>query len=128
MKRVDRLSLISKGGRRESDAEHTWHLVMFIWMFSYLYERNIDLLKAIKMGLVHDLVEIQAGDVYGLSSGLESRKKAAEKKAALSIFGPLPEEISKELTDLWYEYERKETEESKFVWALDKICPRFQLA
>ena len=127
MKLINRLSLISENGRRESDAEHTWHLVMFIWVYSFLYEKKIDLLKAVKMGLVHDLVEIQAGDVYDLNVNSPEIKKSAEEKAATSIFGALPQTLRNEFSNLWIEYERRESEEAKFVWALDKTCPRFQL-
>lgn len=128
MKLIDRLSLVSKDGRRESDAEHAWHLVMFIWMYSFVYEKKIDLLRAIKIGLIHDMVEILAGDVYGLSPDVKfvDRRKA-EEKAILNLCTRLPDELAKEANDLWREYEKRKSEESKYVWALDKICPRFQL-
>ena len=117
MKLVDRLSLVSKRGRRESDAEHTWHLIMFIWMYSYVYEHSINLLKAIKIGLVHDLVEIQSGDTFGQKRGSSNKKKENEKKAAQKIFEALPPDIHKEMVYLWLEYEQRKTEEAKFVWA-----------
>ena len=127
-KSIKRLSVIKSGGRRESDAEHTWHLVMFVWMYSYLYEKKYDLLKSIKIALVHDLVEIYSGDVYGVGAVDKNQKENRERISANKLFSLLPTSISEELITLWEEYEERVSEESRFVWALDKIAPRFQLS
>ena len=128
-KSQQRFSLITEGGRRESDAEHTWHLVMSVWLYSSVFEKSIDLLKAMKLALVHDLVEIYAGDVYGGAPEEQRRgKQEREQAAAEKLFSQLPHDFQKEFTDLWNEYEQRETVESQYVWALDKIAPSFQLA
>lgn len=127
-KSVERLSVIKENGRRESDAEHTWHLVMFVWLYSTIYETQVDLLKCLKMALVHDLVEIYAGDVYGgATEEARAGKEEREKLAAQKLFGQLPEDLKKEFFDLWEEYESKKDPEAEYVWALDKIMPRFML-
>ncbi|MBI2356546.1 HD domain-containing protein [Candidatus Dojkabacteria bacterium] len=124
-KHVQRLSLISKEGRRETDAEHTWHLVMTIWMLSEKYEKKIDLNKAIKMALVHDLVEIIAGDVYAHSTEVsKEQKRMNEINAMKEIVPQLPIRFGKEVRELWEEYEERSSEEAKFVWLTDKIMPR----
>lgn len=128
-KHVQRLSLISKNGRRESDAEHTWHLVLTLWMISEHYEKKIDLDKVIKMALIHDLPEMLAGDVFAHANQDQKRqKKENEIKAMNEIVSQLPVGFGKEVKELWEEYEERESEESKFVWLADKLMPRIQQA
>lgn len=128
-KQVDRLALIKENGRSESDAEHTWHLCMAVWLYSGYYEKKIDTFKAIKLALVHDLVEIYSGDYYGGAVEKDREgKKQKELEASKKLFGQLPDKIKTEFEDLWLEYEKRESEEAKFVWALDKIAPRLQLS
>lgn len=122
---VERLSLISKNGRSESDPEHTWHLVITLWLLSEKYEKKIDLGKAIKMALVHDLPEMIAGDVYAHSTEVtKEQKKQNEIKAMEEIVSKLPEGFGNEIKSLWEEYELRESEEAKFVWLVDKLMPR----
>ncbi len=122
---VERLSLIKKNGRRESDPEHTWHLVMTLWMLSDKYEKKIDINKAIKIALIHDLPEMLAGDVFAHSSEVsKEQKKENEIKALDEIVFKLPEDFGKEIKTLWNEYEDRQSEEAKFVWLVDKVMPR----
>lgn len=124
-KKVERLSLVSKNGRRETDPEHTWHLVVTLWMLSEKYEKKIDLSKAIKMALIHDLPEMIAGDVYAHSTEIsKEQKKQNEIKAMEEIVSKLPTAFGNEIKSLWEEYEERTSEEAKFVWLVDKIMPR----
>ncbi len=82
-KSVDRLSLIKEGGRRESDAEHTWHITMAVWLMTTAYDKPVDVLRCIKMALVHDLVEIYAGDVYGFDASNKRSEKEEKEQSAM---------------------------------------------
>jgi len=125
LKQIDRLSIIQEKGRRESDAEHSWHLVITLWLLSEHYEKKIDLEKAIKMGLVHDLPEIISGDVYAHSTEItKKQKKENEEKAMKKIAKQMPEKFAREVKQLWEEYEEGKTEEAKLVWLTDKLMPR----
>jgi putative hydrolases of HD superfamily len=122
-----RYSLISPNGRRESDAEHTWHLLMIFWLISDKLNEKIDTLKCFKMLLIHDLVEIYAGDVFGLTTeNVADQKKENELKSAHKLFSSIPTNSGKEMHDIWIEYEERKTLESKIVWAIDKLHPRIQ--
>lgn len=124
-KQIERLSIIKKNGRRESDAEHTWHLVLTLWLLSEHYEKNINLEKAMKIALIHDLPEIIAGDVYAHSTEItKKQKKKNEEKAMKEIAEKIPPKFAKEIKELWEEYEERKTEEAKFVWLTDKLMPR----
>ncbi len=126
-KHIQRLSLISNKGRRESDAEHTWHLVMTVWMLSEQYEKKIDINKAIKIALVHDLPEMLAGDVFAHADAqTKEQKKENEEKALTEIIVKLPISFGNEIRELWNEYENRKSEEAKFVWLADKLMPRVQ--
>ena len=125
LKQVKRLSIIKEKGRRESDAEHSWHLVTTLWLLSEYYEKKIDLEKAIKMGIIHDLPEIIAGDVYAHSTEItKEQKKKNEREAMKKIISEMPPKFAKEVKQLWEEYEEGKTEEAKFVWLTDKLMPR----
>lgn len=126
-KQIERLSIISKNGRKESDAEHTWHMVMTLWLLSESYEKKVDLGKAIKIALVHDLPEILTGDVFAHSTEItKEQKKENELKSINEIVSQLPEKFGKEIKQLWDEYEERETDEAKFVWLVDKLMSRIQ--
>lgn len=124
-KQIERLSIIKKDGRRESDAEHTWHLIVTLWLLSEYYEKKVDLNKTIRIALVHDLPEIIAGDVYAHSTDItKEQKKENEEKAMEEIISKMPNKFAKEVKELWEEYEERKTEEAKFVWLTDKLMPR----
>lgn len=127
LKKIQRLSLIESGGRRESDAEHIWHLLMYVWVFSYYHDKPLDLVRVFKLALIHDLPEMYAGDVYANAPEEERlSKKEGEAEAFRKITRGLPDSIRKDLEASFNEYEERQTEEAKFVWAFDKICPYVQ--
>ena len=109
--------------RQENDAEHAWHMAMMIYLLKEYANEKIDLAKTMMMALIHDIVEIDAGDTYAYDDkGLESQKQR-EEKAADRIFGLLPEDQRKELRALFEEFEAYETPEAKFARAMDNFQP-----
>jgi len=124
MKRVVRQTILMDRSRRENDAEHSWHLaVMAMLLSEYATENNIDLFRVIKMVLVHDLVEIDAGDTYCYDDEAIEDQIKREEKAADRIFCILPEDQSKEIRLLWDEFNERETPEARFAAALDRLQP-----
>jgi len=124
LKKIYRQSVISDGSREENDAEHSWHLaVMAMVLHEYANDRQLDLLKVIKMVLIHDIVEIDAGDTFIYDVKGNANKLEREEKAAQRIFGILPKEQALEFINLWREFEEKNTMEAKFAAALDRLEP-----
>lgn len=122
-KEIVRQTYLSDGSRKEGDAEHAWHMaVMAIALAEYANE-SIDLLKALKMILMHDVIEIDAGDTYAYDEDGNKTKKERELKAADRIYGMLPEDQKMEYRSLWEEFEAMETPEAKFANMLDKVQP-----
>lgn len=124
LKQVYRQSILMDGTRRENDAEHSWHLaLMSILLGEYSRERNIDLWRVVKMVLIHDIVEIDAGDTYCYGETLYEDKLEQEKKAADRLFSILPSDQKKEFQGLWEEFEKRTTPEARFAAALDRLQP-----
>ena len=123
LKSIERQTLIFSGGRRENSAEHSWHLALAVLVLEKTAPEKLDLFKAIKMALLHDVVEIDAGDtiVYGDLSN----KKELEQKALERILGLLPEPLKIELSAIWTEFEEGPSPEAKFVSAIDRFLPIF---
>lgn len=122
-KNIFRQTHLSHHGRRENDAEHAWHMALMIYLLKEYANEKIDPVRAMMMALIHDIVEIDAGDTYAYDSeGLKSQKER-EQKAAERLFGLLPEDQGKELRGLFEEFESWETPESKFVHAIDNLQP-----
>lgn len=119
LKQVQRKSLVYSGERLENSAEHSWHLALSVLAFHPHVQGKVDLLSALKMAILHDLVEIDAGDTF--LYGDNSKKALEEEKAAARIFGMLPE--GKEWIQLWARFEAKNCPESIFVGALDRFLP-----
>ncbi|MBQ8568218.1 MAG: HD domain-containing protein [Oscillospiraceae bacterium] len=109
--------------RKENDAEHSFHLAIFAVILSEYSNVPIDLLKVIKMVLIHDVVEIDAGDTYCYDTEANKTKRDREVKAADRLFGLLPDDQQKEFRDLWEEFEAENTPEAKFAVALDRMQP-----
>lgn len=109
--------------RRENDAEHSFSLALFTAVLAEYSNEPIDVLKTVKMVLVHDIVEIDAGDTYCYDAAGNSTKADREKAAADRIFALLPAEQEKELRGLWEEFEAGETAEAKFSAAMDRVQP-----
>jgi len=123
LKTIERKTKIMHGSRLENDAEHSWHLAMMALILQNNSNNKIDLLKVIKMILIHDLVEIDAGDTFAYDSTGQVDKYDREVQAAKRLFGLLPIVQEQELMDLWIEFENKETDEAKFASSLDRLQP-----
>ena len=122
-KEIYRQTHLNNHGRRENDAEHAWHMAVCAYLLREYANEEIDIGKAMIMCLIHDVVEIDAGDTYAYDSeGLKSQKER-EEKAAGRIFGLLPEDQRDELRALFEEFEAYETAESKFAHAMDNFQP-----
>lgn len=119
-------------GRKESTAEHTWRLALIVFIIADELKLNIDINKAIKIALVHDLAEALIGDIDAIliAEGKFSKdeKEKQEIEAIMNLQNTLPEVIGKEISDLWHEYNDCKTREAKFVKALDKIETLTQIA
>ena len=107
----------------ENDAEHSWHIAVMAMIFKDYVDFEIDELKVIKMLLVHDLVEIYAGDTYCYDTEGYKTKEKRELNAAKKLFSILPEGKSKIFFDLWREFEDMKTNDSLYANSLDRLCP-----
>jgi len=123
LKTIQRKTKIMHDARLENDAEHSWHLAMMAIVLQQHANQEVDLLKVLKMLLVHDIVEIDAGDTFAYDTAGAVDKYDREQRAAERIFGLLPDEQANELMALWTEYEERETKEAKFASALDRLQP-----
>lgn len=122
LKSVIRQNYLADGSRRENDTEHSWHLAMMVVVLSE-YFKDADVLKTLKMVLIHDLVEIYAGDTFAYDEQGYLDKEDREQKAAEKIFSMLPSDQSTDLKELWQEFEEMDTQEAIFAAALDRIQP-----
>ena len=123
MKSIMRQTYLANGERKENDAEHSWHLALMCGILAEYSNEPIDVLKTMKMVLLHDVIEIDAGDTYAYDTEGNKTKRERELKAADRIFGLLPEAQQKEYRGLWDEFEAMETAEAKFANMLDKVQP-----
>ena len=122
LKHIERQSALCDGTRQENDSEHSWHIaLMAILLSEYANSLNIDQLKVVKMLLIHDLVEIDAGDTFAYDVLGNQDKEKREREAANRIFGILPDDQKEELLSLWEEFEAMTTPEARFASALDKL-------
>lgn len=122
-KEILRQTYLADGSRRETDAEHAWHLALMCIILSEYANEPIDTARTVLMVLTHDLVEIDAGDTYAYDVQGNETKRARELRAADRIYGLLPEDQGAYLRELWDEFEAMETPEARFANALDKIQP-----
>ncbi|WP_017318211.1 HD domain-containing protein [Mastigocladopsis repens] len=123
LKQVLRQTLLTDHSRQENSAEHSWHLAIMAVVLSEYAPQGVDLSRAIKMLIIHDLVEIDAGDTFCYDVQGNESKAAKEAQAALRLFGLLPADQASELRSLWEEFEVRETPTAKFSAALDRIQP-----
>ena len=124
LKTVLRRTTLLDRSRQENSAEHSWHIALILLVLSeYADEDNLDLFQVIKLLVAHDLVEIDADDTYCYDETGGQTQKMRETKAADRIFNILPPDQAKAFRALWDEYEAKETPESKFANALDRLQP-----
>ena len=124
LKAVERMNLLTDGSRRENAVEHSWHVALMVLILGeYAAHEAIDALRVIKMLLVHDLVEIDAGDTYCYDSrGLDDQAQR-ERQAADRLFSLLPPDQETEFRGLWEEFEARRTPEAAFAAALDRLQP-----
>lgn len=122
-KNILRQTHLSGHGRRENDAEHAWHMAIMIYLLREYANEKIDLAKTMMMALIHDIVEIDAGDTYAYDTAALATQQEREAKAAQRIFGLLPEDQREEILALFQEFEDYETPEARFAHVLDNLQP-----
>jgi 5'-deoxynucleotidase YfbR-like HD superfamily hydrolase len=123
LKEIFRQTLNTQSRRRENDAEHSWALCLFAITLAEHSNEPIDVLHVIKMLLIHDIVEIDAGDTFAYDTARMVDQHEREAQAADRLFGMLPGDQAKEFRSLWDEFEAKETAEAKFATSLDRMQP-----
>lgn len=120
---IKRQTCLSDGIHKENDAEHAWHMAVMAILLGEYANEGIDILKTVTMLLIHDLVEIDAGDTYAYDEEAKKTQGQREKAAADRIFGLLPEDQGKYMRGVWEEFEEGETPEAKFAHTMDNIQP-----
>lgn len=123
LKQVERQTAIAGGARRENTAEHSWHLALFALVLAEHADEPVDLHRVMAMVVLHDLVEIDAGDTFAYDEAGHHDKAERERVAADRLFGLLPPDQGARLRGLWEEYERADTPDGRFALALDRLQP-----
>lgn len=123
LKFIYRQTYLSNGERKENDAEHSWHLALMAVLLQEYSNEPVDVAKVMTMVLIHDLVEIDAGDTYAYDTAGNQTKREREVKAAKRIFGLLPKDQEEAFRALWEEFEAYETPEAKFAHVCDNMQP-----
>lgn len=123
VKKIIRQTPLSDASRKENDAEHSWHIALMAYLLQEYAEEPVEVSKVMLMVLIHDLVEIDAGDTYAYDEEGAKTKDERERKAADHIFGMLPEDQGMYLKALWEEFEAYETAEAKYAHLLDNFQP-----
>lgn len=126
VKYIQRKTKLFNSNRNENDAEHSWHLALMALVLAEHSNKSVDLLKVIKMVLIHDIVEIDAGDTFIYDTQKKHSNTEEELLAAKRIFGLLPTEQAEELISIWEEFEAGETDEAKFARSMDRLEPLLQ--
>lgn len=132
IKEIDKLKYIQRrtklfhSNRHENDAEHSWHLAMMTLVLAEHSNKPVDVLKVLKMVLIHDLVEIDAGDTFLYDTSKDHSNTDEERLAAKRIFGLLPEAQAQEFIGIWEEFEEGVTDDAKFARAMDRFEPLLQ--
>ena len=122
-KNIFRQNHLADNSRRENDAEHAWHMAVMAYLFREYANEDIDISKGILMCLIHDVVEIEAGDTYAYDEEAKKSQREREEIAKKHIFGILPSDQGRELETLFDEFEAQETAEAKFAKAMDNLQP-----
>lgn len=122
-KLISRQTLLSNSERRENDAEHAWHMAIMTVLLSEYANDEINVLKTVTMLLIHDIVEIDAGDTYAYDEEAKKTQRQREEKAADRIFGLLPDDQCKKFREIWDEFEEGKTPEAKFAHTMDNVQP-----
>jgi putative hydrolase of HD superfamily len=126
LKYIQRRTRLFNSDRCENDAEHSWHLAMMTLVLAEHADEPVDVLKVLKMVLIHDIVEIDAGDIFIYDTNLNHTNTEAEHKAAERIFGLLPAEQAQHFIEIWDEFETGFTAEAKFARSMDRMEPLLQ--
>lgn len=122
-KKIGRQTYLCDASRKENDAEHAWHAAVMTILLSEYANETIDVLKTVTMILLHDVVEIDAGDTYAYDEEGKKTQRFREERAAQRIYGLLPEDQRRRFSLLWEEFEEAKTAEAKFARAMDHIQP-----
>lgn len=122
-KEIFRQTYLADASRKENDAEHAWHMAIMTVLLSEYANEEIDVLKTVTMLLIHDIVEIDAGDTYAYDPEGKKTQKERERKAADRIFHLLPDDQADKMYELWEEFEAQQTPEAKFARTMDNIQP-----
>lgn len=122
-KKIGRQTYLADGERKENDAEHAWHMAVMVLLLQEYANEEIDALRTISMLLIHDLVEIYAGDTYAYDEEGKQSQRKREQEAAEKLFGILPEDQEQMMRALWEEFEAEESAEAKFARTMDHIQP-----
>lgn len=123
VKNVFRQTYLADGNRKENDAEHSWHMAIMAFLLKEYAQEEVDIMRVVLMVLIHDLVEIDAGDTYAYDlDGLQT-KREREVRAAKRIFGLLPKDQGEQFRELWDEFEAYESAEAKYAHMLDNFQP-----
>lgn len=128
LKYIQRKTKLFKSDRNENDAEHSWHLALMALVLAEHSDKPIDILKVLKMVLIHDIVEIDAGDTFIYDAQKNHTNTEQELLAAERIFGLLPEKQAEEFIEIWKEFEDGITDEAKFAKSMDRFEPLLQNA
>ena len=123
MTSVLRRTVLLDKSRRENDAEHSWHIAVMALMFEEYYDGNVDIGRVVSMCVVHDLVEIYAGDTFAFDKKGNMDKNERESKAADRLFSQLPEDIGSMIRSLWEEFDAMETDDAIYAACMDRIQP-----
>ncbi len=126
LKYIQRKTRLFNSDRNENDAEHSWHLAMMAIVLAEHSNEPVDILKVIKMVLIHDIVEIDAGDTFIYDAQKNHSNTDEERIAANRIFGLLPQEQAADLIAVWEEFEAGETKEARFARSMDRLEPLLQ--
>ena len=126
LKYIQRKTKLFNSNRHENDAEHSWHLAMMTLVLAEHSDKTIDVLKVLKMVLIHDIVEIDAGDIFLYDPTKNHTNSEEELIAAKRIFGLLPECQAEEFIAIWEEFEKGDTDEAKFAKSIDRFEPLLQ--
>ena len=123
VKNIFRQTYLADGKRKENDAEHSWHIALMAYLLQEHAEEPVDVPRVMLMVLIHDLVEIDAGDTYAYDSEAAKTKREREVRAAERIFGLLPEDQGRYFRELWDEFEAYESADAKYAHLLDNFQP-----
>lgn len=123
IKSIFRKTLLTDKSRQENDAEHSWHIAIMAVILEKLVPKNVDINRVVKMCLIHDLIEIYAGDTFAFDLEANKGKEEREMAAGEKLFSMLPGNQGEELKKLWMEFDGMETPDAKYAASLDRLQP-----